>query len=40
MSEVICTGKFDYDRASDSPLWVKELESGGHHAHNPETLEY
>lgn len=40
ISEIVDTGLFDYDRASHSSLWVKELESGGHHSHTPETEEY
>ena len=40
ISEIVNTGLFDYDAASHSPLWVKELESWGHHTHTPETEEY
>lgn len=40
MKEIINTGKFDFERASSSPLWIKELESGWHHTHTPETEEY
>ncbi|MCH8518201.1 GTP-binding protein [Candidatus Gracilibacteria bacterium] len=40
ISEIVDTGLFDYDNAARSPLWVKELESGGHHTHTPETEEY
>ena len=40
ISEIVDTGLFDYDSAARSPLWVKELESGWHHTHTPETEEY
>jgi len=40
ISEIVDTGLFDYDKATHSPLWVKELESGWHHTHTPETEEY
>ena len=40
IKEIVNTGLFDYDKASQSPLWAKELESGGHHEHTPETQEY
>ncbi len=40
ISEIVNTGLFNYDSAARSPLWVKELESGGHHTHTPETEEY
>lgn len=34
------TGLFDFESAAKSALWIKELESGGHHTHTPETEEY
>jgi len=40
ISEIVNTGLFDFDTAARAPLWVKELESGGHHTHTPETQEY
>jgi len=40
IKEIIDTWLFDYDNASLSPLWVKELESGWHHCHISETDEY
>ncbi len=40
ISEIIQTGLFDYEKATRSALWMKELESGGHKNHTPETQEY
>lgn len=40
ISEIVNTGLFDFENATKSPLWVKELESGGHASHTPETEEY
>jgi len=40
ISKIVNTGLFDFEKATKSPLWVKELESGGHHTHTPETQEY
>ena len=40
ISEIVNTGLFDFEKATKSPLWVKELESGGHHTHTSETDEY
>ncbi|RXK19121.1 GTP-binding protein [Macrococcus sp. DPC7161] len=37
---VLNTGLFDFDKASDSAGWIKELTEGGHHTHTPETEEY
>jgi G3E family GTPase len=31
---------FDYEQASQAPLWVKEMEWGWHAVHMPETEEY
>lgn len=28
------------EKAENSPLWMRELASGGHHDHTPETEEY
>lgn len=28
------------EKAENSPLWMRELASGGHHGHTPETEEY
>lgn len=38
--DIVDTGLFDYEQASQAPLWVKEMEWGGHAAHTPETEEY
>lgn len=38
LSEVVGTGRFDFDRAHEHPLWAKELY--GFAAHVPETEEY
>lgn len=40
ISELINTWLFDFESAFASSLWVKELESGWHHTHSPETEEY
>lgn len=40
IDELVETGLFDFDQASQAALWVKELEGGGHHTHTPETEEY
>lgn len=40
MSEIVDTGLFDFEQASQAPLWVKEMEWGGHAGHTPETEEY
>lgn len=40
IKEIVNTGLFDFDAASSSPLWIKELESGWHATHTPETEEY
>lgn len=40
LKEIIDTGSFDFDKASASPLWIKELSQGWHHEHTPETDEY
>lgn len=37
---IVNTGYFDYEKASTSSLWAKELASGGHHNHTPETESY
>lgn len=37
---VLNTGMFDFEKASDSAGWIKELTDGGHHTHTPETEEY
>ncbi len=38
LDEVLGTGRFDFDRAEQHPLWFKEL--NGFSDHVPETLEY
>lgn len=40
ISEIMNTGLFDFDSAARSALWIKELESGWHDTHTPETEEY
>jgi len=34
IKEIVKTGRFDFEKASTSSLWIKELESGGHHTHS------
>ena len=34
------TGLFDFEKAESAPLWVRELQNGGHAAHMSETEEY
>ncbi|MCM3538662.1 GTP-binding protein [Priestia endophytica] len=38
--EILNTNRFDFDKASASAGWIKELNDGGHHEHTPETEEY
>ncbi len=38
MAEVLDTGRFDFEKAQEHPLWFKELY--GHAGHVPETEEY
>jgi len=40
IKEIVHTWLFDFEKASMSPLWIQELESGGHSEHTPETEEY
>ena len=40
LDEVLNTGLFDFDKASQSAGWLQELEAGGHATHTPETEEY
>jgi G3E family GTPase len=40
LDQVINTGLFSMEKAENSPLWMRELASGGHHNHTPETEEY
>lgn len=40
IDEIVDTGLFDYDTASQAPLWVKEMEWWWHVSHTPETEEY
>ncbi|MBI5974291.1 GTP-binding protein [Staphylococcus canis] len=40
LDEVLETGLFDFDNASQSAGWLQELEAGGHATHTPETEEY
>ncbi|KAA2273080.1 GTP-binding protein [Staphylococcus haemolyticus] len=40
INEVLDTGRFDFEQASNSAGWIKELTEGGHAEHTPETEEY
>ncbi|MFC3418999.1 GTP-binding protein [Salinicoccus hispanicus] len=40
LAKVLDTKKFDYEKASMSAGWLRELEEGGHQNHTPETDEY
>ncbi|WP_276524776.1 CobW family GTP-binding protein, partial [Lysinibacillus fusiformis] len=38
-ADILITGRFDFERVSESAGWLKELELG-HENHTPETEEY
>ncbi|EGQ3755324.1 GTP-binding protein [Staphylococcus pseudintermedius] len=40
IDEVLETGRFNFEAASQSAGWFQELEAGGHATHTPETEEY
>ncbi|WP_270232452.1 GTP-binding protein [Staphylococcus warneri] len=40
LKEVLNTQRFDFEKASESAGWIKELTEGGHAEHTPETEEY
>ncbi|MCI2947143.1 GTP-binding protein [Staphylococcus caledonicus] len=40
LADVLNTGRFDFETASNSAGWIKELTEGGHATHTPETEEY
>lgn len=40
IDDIVNTGLFDYEQASQAPLWVKEMEWWWHTSHTPETEEY
>lgn len=40
LTEVLNTQRFDFEKASESAGWIKELTEGGHETHTPETEEY
>lgn len=40
IKEVVNTGLFNFEKASNSAGWIKELTEGGHASHTPETEEY
>ena len=40
INDILDTGRFDFEKASNSAGWIKELTEGGHEAHTPETEEY
>ncbi len=40
LSRVVDTGLFNMEKSENSPLWMRELQSGGYANHTPETEEY
>jgi len=40
LNELLDTGRFDFEKASNAAGWIKELTEGGHAHHTPETEEY
>lgn len=40
IKEIIDTGLFSMEKSENSPLWMRELQSGWHANHTPETEEY
>jgi G3E family GTPase len=40
ISDIVDTSLFDYEQASQAPLWIKEMEWWWHLNHTPETEEY
>lgn len=40
LADVLNTGRFNFEKASNSAGWIKELTEGGHATHTPETEEY
>ena len=40
INDIVDTGLFDYEQASQAPLWVKEMEWWWHASHTSETEEY
>ncbi|MCG7337794.1 GTP-binding protein [Staphylococcus sp. ACRSN] len=40
LTDVLNTQRFDYETASGSAGWIRELTQGGHETHTPETEEY
>lgn len=40
IADIVDTGLFDYEKASQAPLWVKEMEWWWHATHTAETEEY
>lgn len=40
LNELLDTGRFDFEKASNAAGWIKELTEGGHANHTPETEEY
>ena len=40
LSEIVDTGLFDFTKAENSPLWIRELTNGWHVNHVSETEEY
>lgn len=39
-TDILNTGLFDFEEASQSPGWIRELNAGGPENHTPETEEY
>ncbi len=40
IADIVQTGKFSYEKASQSAWWIAELQAGWHEEHTPETEEY
>ncbi len=40
INDVLHTGRFNFEKASNSAGWIKELTAGGHAEYTPETEEY
>lgn len=40
LEDILNTKRFDFEMASESAGWIRELTNGGHEEHTPETEEY